>query len=217
MLGRSLRKLISALLMIVAAQLISGQVDMTPVIGSPQIDYPFNYELPFWPQLIVSWVAVGGGSALLVALGMYAWGDEPVPVLSFARTAMVAVSWFAIIGGLKLAGFLAWGTMGPLYVQQPIFRFALVNGLISSALVTLMWLGAGLALRAAARLGPWRRGAWIGVGTGATFSAAILAAVLVTGLPLPPQIAFWWPFIAFLGSVSGLLASLTWRGVASAP
>ena len=146
MLGRSLRKPISALLMMVGALLVSGLVDMTPMIGSPQIDYPsFNLELPFWPQLALNWVAVGGGSILLVALGMLAFSDEPVPTLSLARTAVVALSWFSVISGLKLASFLAWGTMGPLNVQQPIFRFALTNGLVSAALVTLAWLAASRA------------------------------------------------------------------------
>ncbi|AYG94123.1 hypothetical protein D8I30_02165 [Brevundimonas naejangsanensis] len=212
MLGRSLRKLISAVLMMVGALLVSGLVDMTPMIGSPQIDYPgFNPYLPFWPQLALNWVAIGGGATLLVALGMLAWSDEPVPTLSLARTAVVPVSWFAVISGLKLAGFLAWGTMGPLNVQQPIFRFALTNGLISAALITLAWLAARRAIQSAKNIGPWLRGAWMLVGTSATFSLAILALALGTGLPLQPLAADWWPLIAIIGPAAGLLAFFTWR------
>ena len=218
MLGRSLRKPISALLMMVGALLVSGLVDMTPMIGSPQIDYPsFNLELPFWPQLALNWVAVGGGSILLVALGMLAFSDEPVPTLSLARTAVVALSWFSVIGGLKLASFLAWGTMGPLNVQQPIFRFALTNGLVSAALVTLAWLAASRALQSVKDVGPWHRGAWMLAGTSAMFSLAILGLALGTGLPLPPLAVYWWPFIAIIGPAAGLLAAFTWRSRTPTP
>lgn len=218
MLGRSLRKLIATLLMMVGALLVSGLVDMTPVIGSPQMDYPsFNLDLPFWPQLALQWVAIGGGAILLVALGMLAFSDEPIPTLSLAYTAMVAVSWFAVISGLKLAGFLAWGTMGLLNVQQPIFRFALTNGLISAALVTLAWWAASRALQRAKNVGPWYRGASMLVGASATFTLAILALALATGLPLQPLAAYWWPFIAIIGPAAGLLAALTWRSSPRSP
>lgn len=212
MLGRSLRKLFSALFMVIGALLISGLVDMTPMIGSPQIDYPsFNIDLPFWPQLALNWVAIGGGAILLVALGMLAFSDEPVSPLSLARTAVVAVSWFAVISGLKLASFLAWGTMGMLNVQQPIFRFALTNGLISAALITLAWLAASRALQSVKNVGPWRRFSSMLVVTSATFSLAILALALGTGLPLQPLATYWWPFIAIIGPAAGLLASFTSR------
>lgn len=218
MLGRSLRKLFSALLMAIGALLVSGLVDMTPMIGSPQIDYPsFDIDLPFWPQLALNWVAIGGGAILLVALGMLAFSDEPVSPLSVARTAVVTVSWFAVISGLKLASFLAWGTMGILNVQQPIFRFALTNGLISAALITLAWLAASRAFQSAQNLGPWHRGAWMLVGTTATFSLAILTLATGTGLPLQPLAAYWWPFIAIIGPAAGLLASLTWRSRTPTP
>ncbi|MDP2765421.1 MAG: hypothetical protein Q8O54_11370 [Brevundimonas sp.] len=218
MFGRSLRKLISALLMMVGALLLSGQVDMTPVIGSPQIDYPaFNFELPFWPQLVLSWVVIGGGATLLVALGMLAWNDEPVPALGLARTVIVAVSWFAVIAGLQLASFLAWGTMGPLNVQQPIFRFALTNGLISAALITLAWFFAGRILRKLPNPGPWRRGSWMLIGTGVGFSTAMLVIAIATGLPIPSLVSHWWPLIMIISPAAGLLSSLTWRGSAAAP
>lgn len=212
MLGRSLRKLFSALFMVIGALLLSGLVDMTPMIGSPQIDYPsFNIDLPFWPQLALNWVAIGGGAILLVALGMLAFSDEPVSPLSLARTAVVAVSWFAVISGLKLASFLAWGTMGMLNVQQPIFRFALTNGLFCAALITLAWLAASRALQSAKNVGPWRRFSSMLVVTSATSSLAILALVLGTGLPLQPLATYWWPFVAIIGPAAGLLASFTWR------
>lgn len=198
--------------MVIGALLVSGLVDMTPMIGSPQIDYPtINLDLPFWPQLALSWVAVGGGAILLVALGMLAFSAEPVSPLSLARTAVVAVSWFAVISGLKLASFLAWGTMVTLNVEQPIFRFAFTNGLISAALITLAWLAASRALQGAKNVGPWHRGAWMLVGTSATFSLAILALAIGTGLPLQPLAAYWWPFIVIIGPAAGLLASFTWR------
>lgn len=218
MLGRSLRKLFSALLMVVGALLVSGLIDKTPMIGSPQIDYPsFNLDLPFWPQLALDWVAIGGGALLLAALGMLAWNDEPVPLLSPGRTAVVAASWFAVISGLQLASFLAWGTMGPLNVQQPIFRFALTNGLISAALITLVWLAASRALQSAKDVGPWRRGAWMLFGTSAAFSLAIFALAIGTGLPWQPLAAYWWPFIVIIGPAAGLLASFTWRSETPTP
>jgi|GEM_PF-1881179 hypothetical protein len=213
--GHTLRKPVSALLVIVGALLVSTQVDMTPVIGAPQIDYPgFNIYLPFWPQLALSWIALGGGGVLLVALGMIAWSDAPVARLSVARAAMVALSWFVVIGGLKLAGFLTGGTMGPLTVQQPILRFALTNGLISAALITSAWFVASQALQAAVNVGPRRRGLWMLVGASATFSAAILALALLTGLPLQPLAAHWWPFIVIIGPAAGLLGYFTYRSVA---
>lgn len=218
MLGRSLRKSISALLIMVGALLVSGLVDMTPMIGSPQIDYPsFNPDLPFWPQLAFNWVAIGGGGILLVALGMIAFGDEPAPTLSLARTAVAAVSWFAVISGLQLASFLAWGTMGPLDVQQPIFRLALTNGLVSAALVTLAWLAASGALQSAKDVGPWHRGAWVLVGTSAMFVLAILGLALGTGMSLRSLAAYWWPIVATVGPAAGLLASFTWRSPAPRP
>lgn len=217
MLGRSQRKPFSGLTIVVGAFLVSGLVDTTPMIGTPQVDYPFNLDLPFWPQLALAWVAIGGGASLLAALGMLAWSDEPVAPLSLARTAVVAASWFAVISGLKLASFLAWGTMGPLNLQQPIFRFALTNGLISAALVTLVWLAASRALQCANDVGPWRRGAWMFVGTTAAFSLAISALAIGTGLPWQPTAAYWWPFIVIIGSAAGLLASFTWRSGTPTP
>lgn len=213
MLVRAFRKLFSALSMVIGALLVGALVDMTPMIGSPQIDYPqFDFDLPFWPQLALEWIVVGGGGVLLAALGMLAWSDQPVPVLSLGRTATAAASWFAVISGLQLAKFLAWGTMGPLNVQQPIIRFAITNGLICAVLITLAWLAASRALQGLGEIGPWHRGAWMLVGASAALSLAIPAIGITTGLPLKPLTAHWWPFIVIIGPAAGLLASLTWRG-----
>lgn len=212
MFGRSLRKLFAALSMALGALLVMAIVDVTPVIGSPQIDYPsFDVDLLFWPQLALLWVAYVGGGILLAGLGMLAWSNEPTARVSLAQTVRAAVFWFAVISGVKLASFLAWGTMGPLDVPQPIVRFALTNGLISAALITLAWLAAGRALQGLKTVGPSRRGVSMLLVTSATFSLAIIALALGAGLPMEPLIAYWWPFVAIIAVVSGLLASFTWR------
>lgn len=217
MIGRSLRKLVSLLLLLLGAMFLSGVVDITPEIGAPQIDYPgFDYGLPFWPQLALHWVFLGGGGALLAALGMIAWSDEAIGGPSLRRTAFIGVSWFLITGGLRLAGFLAWGTMGPLHVQQPIFRFALTNGLISAAAITGAWFALSFVL-SRSYSAPWRRGSVALVGTGAGFAAVMLAIAAATGLPLRPIIANWWPYLAILAPAAALLAALTVRAEAPKP
>lgn len=217
MIGRSLRKLVSLFLLLLGAMFVSGVVDITPGIGAPQIDYPsFDYRLPFWPQLALHWVALGGGGALLAALGMIAWGDEATRAPDLRRTAFVGASWFLITGGLRLAGLLAWGTMGPLHVKQPIFRFALTNGLISAAAITAAWVALSLAL-SRAWSAPWRRSAATLVGTGAGFAAVMLATAAATGLPLRPIIANWWPYVAILAPAAALLAALTVHAEAPKP
>lgn len=214
MIARSLRKLVSLLLMLLGAMFVSSVVDITPEIGAPQIDYPsFDYRLPFWPQLALHWVALGGGGALLAALGVIAWTDEATGRTDLRRTAFVGASWFLIIGGLRLAGFLAWGTMGPLHVQQPIFRFALTNGLISAAAITGAWVALSLIL-GRARSPPWRRSGAALLATAGGFSAVLLATAVATGLPLRPIIANWWPYLAILAPAAALLTALTVRGEA---
>lgn len=217
MIRRSLRKLVSLLLMLLGAMLLSGVVDITPKIGAPQIDYPgFDYRLPFWPQLALHWVALGGGGALLAALGVIAWSDEATRAVALRRTAFIGASWFVIIGGLRLASFLAWGTMGPLHEQQPNFQFALINGLISGAAITGAWVALSLVL-SRAWSAPWPRSGAALVGTGVGFTALMLATAAATGLPLAPIIANWWPYIAILAPAAALLAAMTVRAEAPKP
>jgi len=217
MIAHSLRKLVSFLLLLLGAMFVSGAIDITPVIGAPQIDYPsFDYRLPFWPQLALHWVAIGGGGALLAALGMIAWTNEVGRDPGLRRTALIGASWFVVVGGFRLASFLAWGTMGPLHVPQPIFLFALTNGLISAAAITGAWVGLSLAL-SRAWSGPWRRSGAAFVGTGAGFATVMLAIAAATGLPLRPIISNWWPYIAILAPAVALLAALTARVETSTP
>jgi len=217
MIGRPLQKVVSLLGMLLGGIFVSGVVDITPEIGAPQIDYPgFDYDLPFWPQLALYWVAIGGGGALLAALGMIAWSGQATQSPGLRRTAIVAASWFSITGGLRLAGFLAWGTMGPLHVQQPIFRFAVTNGLISASAITAAWVALSLAL-SRVWSAPWRRSGAALVATGVGFAAVMLATSAATGLPLRPIIANWWSYIAVLASAAALLVALTVRADAPKP
>lgn len=209
MIERLPQKLVSALLGLLGALIVSNMVDMTPVVGSPQIDYPsLNYKLPFWPQLALAWTVIGLGGALITAIGMAVWVEGPANGLNGRRTALIAATWFVILAGTTLAGFLRYGTMGPLYVQQPIFRFALVNGLVSTAVITAMWGAVSLTLVRWSRLTPMRRAveAFIGVWIG--FGLAVLMIALVTGLPALSTVLHWWPAIAFLACTIALLAWL---------
>jgi len=217
MIGRSLRKLVSLLLMLLGALFVSGTVDITPIIGAPQIDYPgFDHRLPFWPQLALHWIGVGGGGAVLVALGMLAWTDVANLAPSPRRAAVVYVSWLALIAGVRLASFLAWGTMGPLHVQQPIVRLALANGLISATTIALAWVLLSLALARASGT-RWRRGVSAFIGTAAGLAAVMLGITVATGLPPRPIIMNWWPYIVILAPAVALLAALTVRLQAPAP
>ncbi|NBB53426.1 hypothetical protein GVN24_34680 [Rhizobium sp. CRIBSB] len=204
--ARPVQRIISGVVAAMAALTLSSLVDMTPVIGSPQIDYSaFDIDLPFWPQLALWWVVIGIGGSFLLALAMLAWDEKPS--LPLARAAVVAALWFGAISLVKLATFLAWGTMGPLGIQQPVFRFALINGLISAALITLVWLLVGHALQRIGSVSPWRRAAMALIGSTTVLLLAIIALALWTGLPLQPVIWFWGPPVAVVGLVAALLAS----------
>lgn len=217
MIGRSLRKLIALLFVVLGGTLVSGSVDITPVIGSPQIDYPaFDFRLPFWPQLVVDWLVVGGGGGLLAALGLLAWSDEPVQAPSLPRTAILGAALFAAIGGLRLAEFLAFGTMGPLHVQQPIFRFAVTQGLISAVVVTLEWIIASSVLAQPRREAFWLAPLTALISTGLAFLALILGIAGTTGLPLLRTFANWSPVIVILAPAAAMLVALARRNNAVA-
>ena len=125
------------------------------------------------------------------------------------------VSVFAVVGGLRLAEFLAFGTMGPLYVQQPIFRFALTQGLISAFVVTSEWVVASLALAWAHNRLPWISPVVALVGAGLGFGVAMLGIAAASGLPLHQTFANWWPVILILAPAVALLVALTRRPYAS--
>ncbi|HVV70761.1 MAG TPA: hypothetical protein VHI52_04560, partial [Verrucomicrobiae bacterium] len=117
--------------------------------------------------------------------------------------------------GLRLAEFLAFGTMGPLHVQQPIFRFAVTQGLISGFVVTSEWIVASLVLVRNSDRPAWTGpvAALLGVGLG--FTAGTLGIAAVTGLPLARTLVNWWPAMVILAPAAALLVALTRR--ASAP
>jgi len=213
--GYSLRKLLSLLLILVGANLVSTMVDITPVIGSPQIDYPgFDYALPFWPQLSIHWVLFGLGGGLLTTLALVAWSDEAIQTPTPARLALVWASCFAVISAVHLAGFMVFGTMGPLHVQQPIFRFALTNGLMSATLIAIPWL---LICAGIARFGrrPLALKQVAGAGA-ATAIAGVVAVILLssaTGLPVLKMLNFWWPAFIVLSAITALLLGIYGRGV----
>lgn len=212
MIGRSLRKLVSLLFIVLGAMFLAGSIDITPVIGSPQVDYPaFDYRLPFWPQLALVWLVMGVGGGLLAALGILGWSNEPVRPPSLQRAAVVAGLLFGFVGGLRLAEFFAFGTMGPLHVQQPTFRFAVTQGLISAAVVTSEWIIASLALARADSRAPWIRSLVALIGAGLGFFAAMLVIAAATGLPLQSTLVSWSPVILILASVAALLVALTRR------
>ena len=136
------KRTICLVFMLLGGGFVSNEVDITPIIGSPQIDYPdFNPAWPFWPQLLASWFVFGVGGALAAALAMAFWTGDATPLPDWRRLGRVWATWFALVGGLQLAGFLAGGTMGPLGAPQPIVRFALANGAVSASTITgAFWL-----------------------------------------------------------------------------
>lgn len=209
MIGRSLRKLVSFMFILLGAMFVAGSVDVTPVIGSPQIDYPaFDYHLPFWPQLALDWLVMGGGGGLLAALGILGWSDEPARPPSLQQVVVLAGALFGSVGGLRLADFFAFGTMGPLHVQQPIFRFAVTQGLISALVITAEWIVASLLLARVRIASPWIRAVAAIVSVGLGFLAAMLVIAAATGLPLQPTLANWWPVLLILASAAAVLVML---------
>ena len=213
MISRSLRKLAALSAIIVGVMLVRGLVDATPVIGSPQIDYPgFDRSLPFWPQQILAFGVMGAGGSLVAALGMLAWEDEGIPAPNLRRIAQIGAMTFSLAAGLQLALFLALGTMGPLNTQQPILRFALTIGLASGLVIVTAWIFAAwmLGRRRSRTQGPSRF--FVPV---ATMCMALMAFVVVTalfaGLPLLPVAAFWWPAIPIFAVPAALLVALILR------
>lgn len=213
MLGKSFRKLGALLLLLIGVMFVRSVIDATPVIGSPQIDYPgFDFDLPFWPQLGLHWLLFGAAGGLLVALAMLAWSDEPPGRPGLRRVAMVWTLWVAAVSGFQLANFLAWGTMGPLNVQQPIFRFALVNGLISATVITLQWTLASALLWRAVRDVSAFKSAAVGFGlVFASFTSVALAVMVLTGLPPLRLLGDLLPAVAILALATALLVGLTPR------
>ena len=212
-LGRSLRKLVAILFVILGAKLVSTMVDTTPFLGSPQLDYPaMNTDLPFWPQFALLWVIIGLGGGLLAALGMLAWSDEAIEAPNLPRAITIAAASLVLVAGFQLAGFLANGTMGPLYVQQPIVRFALVNGAITSVIITLAWSAACVVVgRISSGLGKPMAFVVSLTGTGLTIVSLILGIALSTGLPPGLTLAWWWPGALILAASVALLVALVPR------
>jgi hypothetical protein len=146
---------------------------------------------------------------------MLAWTDRPVRAPDLRRVAWAGAWLFAAIAAQRLAEFHVYGTMGPLGVQQPIFRLALTNGLVSAAVIILAWIGASLVLARPRRRVPWFRPAWTLAGTAIVCLAVILGVAVAAGLPLQRTFAYWWPAIPFLAPAAALLVALTGRRAAA--
>jgi hypothetical protein len=140
---RWVRKVLASLVMLIGAGPVSGAVDKTPIIGSPQIDYPgIDLHGPLWAQYVelcavLAVMAIVGG--LLAAAGMIVFSDTRPATPTWRRLRFVWTAWAIPIACLWLLNFAAFGTMGPLYVPQPIIRFALVNGVLSATIITATW------------------------------------------------------------------------------
>lgn len=217
MISRSLRKLAALSGIIVGVLLVRGLIDATPVIGSPQIDYPgFDPNLPFWPQQILALGVLGGGGGFIAALGMLAWEDEGIPAPNLRRIVVIGAMTFSLVAGLQLASFIALGTMGPLNTQQPILRFALTNGLVSGLFIVTAWTFAAWMLRRwrSRMQGPSRFILPIASICLALIAFAVVSA-LFAGLPLWPVAAFWWPAIPIVALPAALLVALIIRPEAS--
>jgi hypothetical protein len=213
LMGRSLRKLIALLFVLLGAQCVRSMVDMTPWLGSPQLDYPvFDLDQPFWPQLALLWVMMGVGGGLLTALGILAWSDEPIERPGGLRTFIIAAACFVLVAGIQFAGFVAYGTMGPLHVQQPVLRLALVNGAVSSLVITVMWSLACVVVGGANRALSRPK---VVLASLAVVSAAALAVIIVialaTGLLWRAMVGWWWSGALFLGMAAALLTALVPR------
>lgn len=198
MIGRYARKLAALILMLIGAILVSGVVSTTPVVGPPQFDYPFHdNEFPFWSELTLDWIAAGGGGVLLVALGMCAWDDKGAGRPGLMRALLVGALWFALIAAFRMG-------LG----SAP--RWALVNGVVSSALITLFWAIASFGL-VRARGDRLQRAVVALVGSAVVFATAMAGVALVTGMPLGRLASFWWPLVAIISLAAALLMSLTVR------
>lgn len=211
MIRTGLRRIAALLLTLLGAMMLRAVVDATPVIGSPQIDYPgLNIYWPFWPQFAVLWVTLGLGGGLLAALGPAAWSGKPLPVGDLRHLARLWAIWFAVIAGAGFAMFLAYGTMGPLGVPQPILRFAVVNGAVSATVIAALHELVGRWLRRMAPGRPaWRDAIEILVIAMAAYACIVLVIVVAGRLPLRQSLAIYLPAAAYLTSAVTLLAVLT--------
>lgn len=200
------RRLVALLFMVIGSSLTAATVDITPLIGSPQIDYPaYNFSWPFWPQLAIQWLLVGLGGGLIAASAMDLWPADNQP-LTGGRLAMVWCGWFAFRAGLSLLGFVIFGTMGPLGMPQPIFRFALVNGAVSATVIAAAYLFRHrLSAPGRRRLHP------VTVLIAAIFveSSIVLGVSLVGRLPVLDALERFWPFGAIVAVSLAILQGVS--------
>jgi hypothetical protein len=206
--GRAARRLIGVVAMLLGGMMIRGMIDATPLIGSPQIDYPgLNLDWPFWPQLALQWLTVGLTAAVVVALGMTAWSDgQNGPTLK--RVALVWAAWFTMIALASLLMFMTFGTMGPLHVQQPIYRFSLINAALSATLIATIYCLVCLVLHRTSALGGTAIRATVAFFvTAAFFSLAVVTIAVPSGMPLGRVFGYFLSGIAvFAAAISFLVA-----------
>jgi len=125
--------------MLFGGGMVSGAVDATPVVGSPQIDYVgINLHGPLSAQYVgllsvFAVMEIVGG--LLAAVGMIMFLDKRAAGPTWRRLSSIWGAWAIPIACARLLEFLAFGTMGPLGVRQPVVRFALVNGALSATII----------------------------------------------------------------------------------
>ena len=129
----------AVIMIVIGGGQVSNAIDVTPVIGSPQIDYPgFDPLGPLW-KLYLMLATIAFVAGLLAAFGMITFAGKRGPPATWRRLRLAWLAWLIPIAGLRLLEFTAFGMMGPLHVPQPIIRFALVNGVLSATIIVSLW------------------------------------------------------------------------------